>query len=36
VRFKAEGPGSMPAAARPARDVEVKVRKPGGGHASHH
>jgi hypothetical protein len=25
----------MPALAQPARDVEVKVRKPSGGHAGH-
>jgi hypothetical protein len=36
ARFKSEGAGSMPPVSRPARDVEVKVRKPGGGHAGHH
>jgi FtsP/CotA-like multicopper oxidase with cupredoxin domain len=35
ARFKAEGPGAMPAAARPAKDIEVQVRKPGGGHGRH-
>ena len=35
ARFKAEGRGSMPAVARPAQDVEVKVRKPSGGHSGH-
>jgi hypothetical protein len=35
ARFKAEGTGSMPPLARPASDVEVKVRKPGGGHSGH-
>ena len=32
ARFGAEGPGAMPLAARPAQDIEVKVRKPSGGH----
>jgi FtsP/CotA-like multicopper oxidase with cupredoxin domain len=32
ARFKAEGTGSMPPVAKPAQEVEVKVRKPGGGH----
>jgi hypothetical protein len=35
ARFKAEGSGSMPAIASPAPDVEVKVRKPSGGHGHH-
>ena len=38
ARFKADaspGPGSMPAMAKPAQDVEVKVRKPAGGHSGH-
>ncbi len=37
ARFAADGGGSMPAQARPAREVEVKVRKPkgGGGHSGH-
>ena len=35
ARFKSEGTGSMPVLARPAQDVQVKVRKPGGGHGSH-
>jgi manganese oxidase len=35
ARFQAEGGGSMPALARPAREVEVKARKPAGGHGSH-
>ena len=35
ARFKAEGTGSMPPVARPAKEVEVKVRKPNGGHSSH-
>jgi hypothetical protein len=36
ARFKAEGRGSMPPLARPATDVEVKVRKPSGGQGGHH
>jgi len=36
ARFKAEGAGSMPPLARPKQDVEVQIRKPGGGHAGHH
>jgi manganese oxidase len=39
ARFKAEAnaaQGSMPPAANPARQVEVKVRKPSGGHAGRH
>lgn len=39
ARFKADaspGPGStMPAMAKPTQDVEVKVRKPAGGHSGH-
>jgi hypothetical protein len=38
ARFKADaspGPGSMPAMAKPTKDVEVKVRKPAGGHSGH-
>ena len=35
ARFKAEGTGSMPSVAKPGQEVEVKVRKPGGGHAGH-
>jgi len=35
ARFKAEGRGSMPPSARPDPDVEVKVRKPTGGHGKH-
>jgi hypothetical protein len=35
ARFEAEGQGAMPAAARPAQDIEVKVRKPAGGHGGH-
>jgi hypothetical protein len=35
ARFKAEGTGSMPSLARPGADVEVKVRKPAGGHGKH-
>jgi FtsP/CotA-like multicopper oxidase with cupredoxin domain len=35
ARFKAEGTGSMPPVARPSRDVEVRVRKPAGGHSGH-
>jgi hypothetical protein len=39
ARFKAEagaGPGSMPPVAKPATDVEVRVRKPNGSPAGHH
>jgi len=36
ARFQAEGGGSMPPVSRPAQDIEVKARKPGGGHAGHH
>ncbi|MGE4050928.1 MAG: multicopper oxidase family protein [Piscinibacter sp.] len=35
ARFQAEGGGAMAPAARPKQDVEVKVRKPGGGHGQH-
>jgi hypothetical protein len=35
ARFKAEGTGSMPSVAKPGQEVEVKVRKPGDGHAGH-
>ena len=38
ARFKADaspGPGTMPPMAKPAQDVEVKVRKPTGGHSGH-
>jgi hypothetical protein len=35
ARFQAEGGGAMAPAARPAQDVEVKVRKPGGAHGHH-
>ena len=38
ARFKADaspGPGSMPQMAKPAQEVEVKVRKPAGGHSGH-
>jgi len=35
ARFKSESAGSMPAVSRPAQDIEVKVRKPSGGHGSH-
>jgi hypothetical protein len=34
-RFKAAGGGSMPPVARPAQAIEVKARKPGGGHQGH-
>jgi len=36
ARFASEGGGSMPPAAAPKRDIEVKARKPGGGHGEHH
>jgi hypothetical protein len=36
ARFQSEGSGSMQAVARPARDIEVKARKPGRGHARQH
>ncbi|MGI9152951.1 MAG: multicopper oxidase domain-containing protein, partial [Rubrivivax sp.] len=35
ARFKAESAGAMPPVARPAPDIEVKVRKPSGGHSGH-
>jgi FtsP/CotA-like multicopper oxidase with cupredoxin domain len=36
ARFKSEGGTALPAGRRPARDVEVKVRKPGAaGHSGH-
>jgi len=35
ARFKSEGAGSMPVLARPAQDVQVTVRKPGGGQGHH-
>jgi hypothetical protein len=35
ARFKADGGGSMPPLVRPGSDVEVKVRKPAGGHGRH-
>jgi FtsP/CotA-like multicopper oxidase with cupredoxin domain len=36
ARFAADGPGAMPAANMPAKDIEVQVRKPrGGGHGGH-
>ena len=38
ARFKADaspGPGSMPPMAKPSKEVEVKVRKPAGGHGGH-
>ncbi len=35
ARFNADGRGSMAPVARPAQEVEVKVRKPGDGHAGH-
>ena len=35
ARFQAESGGSMPAVAKPAQDIEVKVRKPTGGHGGH-
>jgi len=36
ARFKAEGGGSMQPVSRPATDIEVKARKPTGGHAGRH
>jgi len=36
ARFASEGGGSMPPAAAPKRAIEVKARKPGGGHGEHH
>jgi FtsP/CotA-like multicopper oxidase with cupredoxin domain len=35
ARFAAEGGGSMAASARPRKEIEVKVRKPGVQHGSH-
>ncbi|MCC6250775.1 MAG: multicopper oxidase domain-containing protein, partial [Rubrivivax sp.] len=35
ARFGADSAGSMPALARPAQDIEVKVRKPSGGYIGH-
>jgi len=35
ARFRTESRGSMPAISRPAEDIEVKVRKPSGGHGNH-
>ena len=35
ARFRSEGGGSMPPARRPAHDIEVRVRKPGGGPGGH-
>jgi hypothetical protein len=35
ARFKSEGKGSMPPLAKSTHDVEVKVRKPAGGHSGH-
>jgi hypothetical protein len=35
ARFQAEGQVSMPRAVPSPDPVEVKVRKPGGGHAGH-
>jgi len=34
ARFKAEGGSSMPSKAKPAKDIEVKARKPNG-HSGH-
>jgi manganese oxidase len=34
ARFKSEGTGAMPSAARPKKDVEVQIRKPSG-HSNH-
>jgi hypothetical protein len=36
ARFRSEGAGSMPAVQVPPREVEVRVRKPAGGHGGHH
>ncbi|MDH5331903.1 MAG: copper oxidase [Aquincola sp.] len=36
ARLPAGSSSSLPSAARPSRDVEVKVRKPGAGHGGHH
>jgi hypothetical protein len=35
ARFKSESEGAMPLVARPAQDIEVKVRKPSAGHGGH-
>ncbi|HEY0858742.1 MAG TPA: copper oxidase [Albitalea sp.] len=35
ARFAAEGGSSMPMQRKPASDIEVKARKPTGGHAGH-
>ena len=35
ARFKAESGRSMPGQGQPARDIEVQVRKPSGGHGGH-
>jgi manganese oxidase len=35
ARFQSESPGLMPPVQRPKTDVEVKIRKPSGGHGSH-
>jgi hypothetical protein len=35
ARFQSEGPGLMPLVQRPKTDVELKVRKPSGGHSGH-
>ncbi|CAG1017616.1 multicopper oxidase [Burkholderiaceae bacterium] len=35
ARFAAEGGSSMPMQRKPPKDIEVKVRKPTGGHAGH-
>jgi manganese oxidase len=36
ARAPAQGKGSMPALRRPAREIEVKARKPGLGNGEHH
>ncbi|KRA77429.1 multicopper oxidase family protein [Pelomonas sp. Root662] len=36
ARFQSESAGLMPVVQRPKTDVEVKVRKPAGGHSGHH
>jgi FtsP/CotA-like multicopper oxidase with cupredoxin domain len=35
ARFQSEGAGSMPAKAKPKKDVEVQIRKPSSGHSGH-
>ena len=35
ARFAAEGGSSMPMQRKPAKDIEVRARKPTGGHAGH-